>query len=74
VAEKQVVLIAIAATPTPYELALEGGQIEFHGVPTQWVEIFEGDRLCVVEMERAQGVERCDTRAVRVADALEVGV
>jgi hypothetical protein len=73
VTEEQVVFEAVAAAPGVNELALERGQVELDRSSAQRVEILEGNRLRMVQMQSAQGFECCCPRAVLVADTREVG-
>ena len=69
--EERVLLEAVAATATRDELRLQAREVEPDRTAEQDVEVLEGDRRRVREMQR---VERCapGREAALVADALEV--
>jgi hypothetical protein len=73
VAEKQVVLVAVAAASVPHEFLLERRRIEANRPSQKRIEVLEGNRLRVLKMH---GCERVDAHRPRpcIANASAVRV
>jgi hypothetical protein len=72
-AEKPVLLEAIAAPPVMHELLLKRLDVQPHRPSQQWIQILERNRLGMPRVNTAQDVE-CRRALPRVADSVEVSI